>query len=511
MEKKTLKLGVLLFSLFVITACSSDDRPDVKPPTVTIDNPDQDVDQFIWGGLNAVYLYKEDVNDLANNRFGSQEELFKFLNKFSSPQETFNGLLSKRNLVINNEQFPVDPFSFLIEDFTIFEQGQQGISKSNGMEFGLIQAGNTSSVLGYVRLVFPGTSAESEGLKRGMYFDAVDGVKLTINTNFNAVFSPDSYTLDLVSYDGANITSLNKTVSLAKLEYTENPIYLSKTLDHEGQKIGYLMYNDFRFPFDEQLNEAFGQFKTDGITDLVLDLRYNPGGRVTSSIILSSLISGESTDKVFSRELWNPELQAEFEATNPDRLVNKFTDQTLDGTPLNTLNGLSRVIVLTTDRSASASELVINGLEPYMDVIQIGETTSGKYQASITLYDSEGFVRDGANSDHTIAIQPLVLQSANANGVTDYAAGLFPDINFREVSAAIAGTNLGQIGEPNEVFLKVALDYITDGTIPVVASSGKSSINYKIDWDAESTSPMYQKMYIDIEKYKDVLRKNTLE
>ncbi len=510
---KTIKIRLLFLSLLFIFSCSSDDDattpPNPDPDPVVIDNPDQDIDQYLWQALNAAYLYKEDVADLANNRFSSNTELFQFLEDFNSPNETFNALLSKRNLTINGEQFPVDPFSFFISDYTIFEQGQQGISLNNGMEFGLIRVGSTNNVLGYITLVHPGTSAETGGLERGMYFDAIDGAKLTINTDFNAVFAPNSYSLDLVSYNGTDITPLNETVSISKEEYTENPIYESKTIEYQGQKIGYLMYNDFRFPFDEQLNSSFANFSADGITDLVLDLRYNPGGRVSSAIILASLISGQSTDDVFSRELWNPELQAQFEASTPERLVNNFVDQTLDGTPLNTLS-LSRVIVLTTDRSASASELVINGLEPYLDVVQIGQTTSGKYQASITLYDSEGFGREGANPDHTIAIQPLVLQSANADGVTDYAAGLFPDIEYTELDRVFSGQNLGQIGDPDEAFLNVALEYIANGNLPSKTKS-TLSLGNKIDWDAESNSPTYQKMYLDIEKYKDVFTKNILE
>ncbi len=485
---------VLLFSLLLIFSCSSDDDTPTPEPEV-INNPDQNIDQFIWQGLNAVYLYKADVNNLANDRFATDQDLFRFLADFDTPEATFDGLLSTNTLTINNQSFDVDPFSFIVDDYVALEQAFSGVSKSNGMDFGLILVSQGSSdVLGFVRLVLPGTDAEAKGLTRGVLFNAVNGVRLTTSTDFNAVFSPDTYSIDLVTFSGGTVTPTGSTISLTKAEYTENPIFISKTIDHMGQKIGYLMYNSFVFNFDEQLNDAFAQFQADGITDLVLDLRYNGGGRVSSAIILSSLISGTATDQVFSTETWNAELQADFQANNPGRLVNNFTNQTLGGTALNTL-GLNRVYVLTTSRSASASELVINGLEPYIDVIQIGGTTSGKYQASITLYDSDGFGRNGANLDqtHTYAIQPLVLKSANADGVTDYAAGLFPDIALTE-----SVLDLGVLGDVDERFLKAALDNITGVTV----ANGKSQTGFmdeQISWDPQSLLPTYQKMYIDVE------------
>src|SRR5690606_22500879 len=75
---------------------------------------------------------------------------------------------------------------------------------------------------------------------------------------------------------------------------------------------------------------------------------------------------------------------------------------------------LDKVYVLTTNRTASASELIINGLSPYIDVVQIGDRTTGKSQASVTLYDSENFSKQNANPSHKYAIQPLVAVSVNS-------------------------------------------------------------------------------------------------
>ena len=143
------------------------------------------------------------------------------------------------------------------------------------------------------------------------------------------------------------------------------------------------MYNGFTANFDDQLNDAFALFKSNNVQHLILDLRYNPGGSVNSAKLLSSMITGQFNGEIFSTEQWNIDNQSRFENSNPESLINRFTDKD-DNTPLNSLN-LQTVYIIALETSASASELVINCLDPYINVIHIGENTAGKYQASTTL------------------------------------------------------------------------------------------------------------------------------
>ncbi len=127
-----------------------------------------------------------------------------------------------------------------------------------------------------------------------------------------------------------------------------------------------------------------------------------------------------------------------------------------DGTSLANLN-LSRVIVLTTGSSASASELIINGLKPYIDVVTIGSTTHGKYVASVTLYDSPNFSKENVNTDHNWALQPIVLKELNKLG--NYAPnGFEPSIELEEDF-----TNMGELGLASEPLTARALNFIETG------------------------------------------------
>ncbi len=496
MKAKTLKLGILLFSFLFILSCSSgDDTPETdqtnQPDPDVIDNPDQGIDAFIWGGMNAAYLYKANVSNLANDKFATDQELFEFLSDFSSPEETFQGLRSNRKITAGGRLVDEDQFSFIVDDYVALEQSFSGVSKSNGMDYSFAQYPDGSrNIYGFIRYVLPGTDAEAKGLKRGDVFNTVNGVQITFD-NYRSVFSGETHTIGLAVLTNASVNSNGESVSLTEVEYTENPILVAKTIDYSGIKIGYIMYNSFVGDFDVQLNDAFGQLKAEGATELILDLRYNGGGLVRTAIDMASMITGQFNGEIFLKELWNADLQAQFSsgAEGEEALINRFRNKIHTGAPINSLN-LPKLHVLTSGNTASASELIINGLKPYIEVIQIGTTTVGKYQASVTLYDSEGFGRTGANPDHTYAIQPLVFKSANANDVTDYAGGLFPDVDFSE-----SPTDMGVLGEESDPFLKTALDYIAGIATATTGTRNKSAATEIINWDRKSALPTYQRMY----------------
>ena len=226
-------------------------------------------------------------------------------------------------------------------------------------------------------------------------------------------------------------------------------------------------------------------FKAEGIENLVVDLRYNGGGSVETASDLASMITGQFKGEVFSKEQWNEDYQTLLETTAPESLINLFNDRIKSGAAINSL-GLGKVYFITTLRTASASELLINSLKPYIEVVQVGENTTGKFQASTTLYDSPDFRRNGANAGHTYAVQPLIYKTLNANNVSDYVNGLTPDY---EISESIR--NLGTLGDPQEPLLAAVLDII-EGREPTMNLNSKK---LKVLGENQMYDPLYQKMY----------------
>ena len=436
---KFLALGILA-SLTMVNC--SDDLDDVIRPASNLE-----ISQFIYRGLNFWSLYKADVPDLANDRFASDVELNDFLDGFESPEATFDGLLS-----------PNDRFSILRDDYIELENALSGIRRSTGMRFALFNdpSGN-GNVFGLVRYVINNSPAQDAGVQRGMIFTGVDGVSLTENSDFSAIFGQDAFTLNLADYDTVTeLFTLNGTdITLNQIELTINPIHTARTLTVDGQQIGYLHYTGFTNEFDEQLNNAFAQFQADGVTDLILDLRYNGGGSIETANDLSSMITGQFNGELFIRQTYNEDRNGDNQF---DRLFNSNIGSGNDGAGINSL-GLTRVYVITTGSSASASELILSGLDPYIEVIQVGTTTSGKFEGSFLLYDSPSFRRtDAINPNHRYVMLPLVLRSVNANGLTDYFDGFTPDIVIGEDFA-----NLGQLGVQGEPLLDAVIDEILLG------------------------------------------------
>ena len=442
---KILKLAVLALVIFSLNISCFKDKDDdliVNDNVLAINN-------FVYKAMNAVYLYKSNVPDLANNRFTSNEDYSNYLASYSDPEELFESLIYQRDAV--------DRFSIIAEDGIALLQQLSGVFKSNGLEFLLYRdPENNSKVYGVIKIVLNNSVASNLGLKRGQIFNAVDGVPLTTE-NFNTLLNKDSYTLNFANYNTNNtsdeaddkIESTSESATLIKEVYNENPVHLVEVLEVNGIKIGYLVYNSFTADYNAQLNNAFAKLKAENVQHLVLDLRYNSGGSVNSAALLASMITGQFEGDVFSKLIYNEELQ---ELNNNFTFSDKLSK---NGAALNSLN-LQKVYVLTTKGSASASELVINSLKPYIEVFQIGLNTRGKTQASMPIYDSPDLGPNNANPAHNYVLLPLIANSINKNDELVPATGLIPDVKLAESSF-----NLGILGNQDEPLLSIAIKNIT--------------------------------------------------
>jgi carboxyl-terminal processing protease len=450
--KKTFQFSALLLLLaFVFQGCDEKNDNDV-PNEIAVNN-------FVWKGLNLYYLWQADVPNLSDYRFENQSQLNNYLFSYSNPADLFEDLLNKPS-----SQFApgeaIDRFSVIFSDYTQLEGILSGTTKNNGVDFALYYKDDTqTTIFGVVRYILPNSDAATKDILRGDIFYAIDGQTLTVN-NYQTLLGRDNYTMNLANYDGGNITPNGDSVNLTRTILSENPVHIHTVINEGSHKIGYLMYNGFYPSYETQLNNAFGEFKSQGITDLVLDLRYNGGGSVETATHLASMITGQFPGQVFAKEQWNAKVEDFYATHNPANLYNLFATTINTNAAINSLN-LTKVYILTSRATASASELVINGLEPYMNVVQIGDVTVGKNVGSVTLYDSPTFAKKDISSKHRYAMQPLVLKIVNKSGFGDYVNGLEPDDLLRENLG-----NLGTLGNRDEPLLNAAITRIVGGGRP---------------------------------------------
>lgn len=466
---------------FCIQSCQDND--DVAAPA------DVQINSFVWTGLNAVYLWQPDVPNLADNRFANETDFNNFLRGYSKPEDLFEDLLNKPESKYPNGD-AIDRFSWIVSDYTVLEQELNGITKNSGIDFRLSrQTSGSDNLVGYVRYIIPNSDASNKDIKRGDLFTSVNGTPLTASNYEALLLNSDSFTLNLATYNGASFVLTGKSVALTKTVLEENPILINKVITSGSHKIGYLMYNGFYSEYDNSLNQAFGELKTQGVTDFILDLRYNGGGSVHSSTLLASMITGQFPGQIFSKRQYNTKLMKDLTNEDLESLNERFATKTDDGAAINSL-GMTKVYIITTDNTASASEMVINGLKPYINVVQVGETTVGKNVGSFTVYDSPTLNKKDVNPNHKYAMQPLVFKITNASGFGDYTQGLVP--NFQQFEYI---DNYGVLGDPNEPLLSLTISQITGVTTKKIQSNKILHLPYFSD--SKKNNKFKNDMYLD--------------
>ena len=434
--RKIIPYILLLF--FTISCKDKDDN-------ISSRQYDFEIEDFIWEGLNTYYYWQNSISDLADNRFDSQKSYASFLSRFNANHDLlFESLLSEN-----------DRFSWIMSDYTALENQLRRVYKTSGMMIGLARIGEFNDLFAYVRYVLPGSDAAAKNIERGDLFLSVNNEQLTID-NYRDLLSSDVelFSIQLAQISDQTVTPTGISVDLVKSEIQENPIKITKLIELNNTKIGYLMYNGFVADFDNELENTLAQFQTQGVNQLIVDLRYNRGGRTSSSIKLASMITGQFSGEVFAQTQHN------------DKLSSYNEDYLFEATAVQLK--MDRLYVISSSETASASELLINGLSPYIDVILIGDDTTGKNVGSYSIYDwidNEGNV----NPRHTWAMQPITLKIANSEGFADFESGLQADYILQEDIA-----NLGTLGEIDEPLLEKTLEVM--GMLPIKSEKNHFSV-----------------------------------
>lgn len=332
-----------------------------------------------------------------------------------------------------------DRFTFIQEGDAVAKQ-LQGTPISTGLNLKYLK---DTLYISYVDLNSPANLA---GLKRAYPVLSINGNTFTPKPNpIPAVNFNSALTLKYLDGNGKPQT---KTITPSQYQAKVVVHQEVKTLKNK-QKVGYLVYTAFTSNSDQELNAAFANFKQQGIKDLILDLRYNGGGSIDVARHLASLIKNTLKDRVFTQYNYNQPFTEYLKKNSPSRVGQKLTFNTPD----EGLN-LARLFVLTGNGTASASEMIINGLKPFIEVLLIGAKTFGKNVGSY-VYTLEG-------NGKTYTFLPIIIKVSNANNESDYANGFEP--NF---------SSLDDVSEPfgslDDPMLNQAIHYIENGTFKPVS------------------------------------------
>lgn len=459
------KFKYFLAPLFIITllftGCNKED-----PITVDLNEP---INDFVWEAMNSWYNWKDDVPNLADEKNDNTDTYNTYLNNYSEPKDLFESLCYQywKNV---GEENAIDRFSWFIEDYVEELKKFQGVTTTTGLRRSNPIKIADNEIIIYAQLVSTGSPADIVGMKRGDIINAIDGEVMNLDNYadvINKLYSGNTIVISTVKEENGTLTKL-ADFTVTPAEVADNPVYLTKIFDNiDGKKVGYLVYNGFRSTYNDELNAAFATFKGSGITELILDLRINSGGSVGTSAYLASMIYENAGTDTFAELKFNSKHSNEngtYDFGNELNVyeLNSITEEIdfVRAESINRLNGITKLYVLISGSTASASEMIINGLTPFIPIKLIGETTYGKNVGSITLYDSPGsdFTSSTyANDSHLNALQPIVFQIYNKLGQSDYTQGFGADI---EIDEWMYWRNILPFGDENEVLLKAALDDI---------------------------------------------------
>jgi hypothetical protein len=418
----------VILSALLVAACSSGNGDSTDGPPVAACSLEGQK-QFVLDNMRAWYFW----NDLLpaqvdTSQFATPDELLAFLTTFSPDLTPDDG--------VDN---PVDRFSFI--NTAAADQAFFGEGKFEGFGFSSRFEGND------LRLtrVFVDSPANRAGLARGQQIVALNGrtVADILATEgvagINALFdlSPLEFTM-------REIDASEFTVEITQDIVTIDPVPQARIIvDPNGVRppVGYMELATFISTADAEMDAVFANFRAQGVNDVILDLRYNGGGLVSTSELLGDFLGGDVAENlVYSKTVFN-ELRA------PANNSTEFFERRANSM------SLVRLLVIASGSTASASELVINGMGPHVEVIIVGDDTFGKPVGQVGLEFCEKILR------------PTAFQTQNANDFGDYFFGL-------PVDCAAADDLDVAVGADNDPNIEAALSYLDTGGCPAAAVTG---------------------------------------
>lgn len=431
--RRWLNFLILFVAVLQLSAgCSKDDTPAVtQEERIALK-----ARKFVYDYTSEAYLWRDHISASVDYR------------NAASPQELFELMRYKE----------LDKWSYVSDNSQQEMENFQGVSTTFGYTLALGKFTNLTNVyFAVVVFVYDGSPAKRAGLKRGDIILKLGGSDITME-NYMQLYNSSFVNIGLGEYTENGISDTGRSVSMTAVKMYEDPVVEAKVLDVEGKNVGYLFYAGFYKESHTRLEEVFSRFKDAGVSELILDLRYNPGGNADTPPYLASLFAPKNAVEgrsVFLTQTWNDLYMQYFKQQGED--MNTYF---VPGISVN-LN-LSRVFVLTTGSTASASEATISGLMPYMEVIKIGSDTYGKYcgAALLSPMDQNG-VKDKEIGNWLLSL--VVYKFVNTQGYTEFKNGIPADYNVED-TGLVQGI---QLGDPSDPMTAKAIELIA-GKQPAV-------------------------------------------
>lgn len=427
-----MRLLAILVLVLNLAACGSSSGDGLSGPTAgsgacSVDGQKQ----FVLDQLYTWYLWNDQLpSDLNIANYATPEELVTTVTETYGPQDGSGN--------------PVDRFSRVVDaqaDAEFFGEG-----KYEGFGFSQREvAPNDIQLTG----VFAGSPADVAGLARGQRIVSLDGrsiAEVQAAEGTSVVFAQDTVLFGMQRLDNSTFS-----VSIDRAVVTIPPVPQWRVIDiGGGVNVGYMEFTTFVSTAEPEFENAFQAFRTANVADLIIDLRYNGGGLVSTAESLGDYLGGSvASNLIFSSTEYNPDRSS-------NNSIRRFS------TLANSL-GLSRLLVIASRGTASASELVTNGMIPHVDVVIVGDNTFGKPVGQIGLEFCDKLLR------------PTAFKIANADGDGDYFDGLPVDCPATDDLSI-------PVGDSQDPNMLAAINYINTGACPVVAVPGgqqKSTLEFE--------------------------------
>jgi len=412
------------------------------------------------------------VNTFARNMMGLYylwaEEVEEGLDQWRDTVEPISHVKKIRYEDAEGED--IDRWTALYDDFKSFYGSVTGNEKTYGFDFKLYYLDEDGTALcAVVTYTYSGSPAQKAGLKRGDVIVKVNGKGIAYENYSDIVYNEllDGTTLQAELGDGSTIT-------MEAVEMYENPVLMSKVFDCDGKKVGYLHFTSFTMDARTDLVAAAKELKAAGVSELILDLRYNGGGFVRTEEVLASLLAPESVvqaGQVLSTEVYNKELTAYYESKKIDTKTYFTTEFTLNegSEKLSTADaniGIDKLYAIVSDGTASASEALLCELYPYMPITLVGQQTHGKFCSGIMLEGPEFYddyasqlgtstAEKGKRYTDNWGLYVMFSRFADKDGETRCMPdGLTPEPDNEVKDDPLDGY---QLGDPQETMLAMAL------------------------------------------------------